>query len=307
MPNITQPSILLRHSLRQEDYNAIHTLQKLCELQESIVLKLELDYKLGDGNNAVEVTETNYVNEFLYFDKDELIGYLGIGSFGGTLAPYELTGMVHPAYRRQGVFTKLMELALNECRNRKAPSILLLCDKISVSGQEYVRKIKAKYQYSEFEMYLQDKRQNNMQVDCKDIYFQKAMNADAGEVARQNAIYFGNIEEENAIDGEWIWPEEEEKKGMTIYLAKKEEIVIGKVHLQQINGLGAIYGLGVLPEFRGKGYGRGILAKAIIQLLEEKAEEIMLQVAAENETALSLYLSCGFQETSVMDYYEFLD
>jgi ribosomal protein S18 acetylase RimI-like enzyme len=306
MPNITKASLLLRHSLRQEEYNAIDTLQKLCEKQESIVLKLELDYKFGNGNNTVEVTETNAVNEFMYFDKEELIGYLGIGTFGGALAPFELTGMVHPAYRRQGVFTKLMELALNECRNRKAPCILLLCDKTSVSGQEYVRKTKAKYQYSEFEMYLHDKWQDNLQADSKDIHFQKAMNADAGEVARQNAIYFGSIEEENAIEGEWIWPEEEEKKGMTIYLAKKEEIVIGKVHLQQINGLGAIYGLGVLPEFRGNGYGRGILIRAIKQLLEENADKIMLQVAAENETALSLYLSCGFQETSVMDYYELM-
>lgn len=307
MPNITQPSLLLKHSLRREDYNAIHTLQKLCEKQDSIVLKLELDYKLEDGNNTVEVAETNYVNEFMYFDKEELIGYLGIGTFGGALAPFELTGMVHPNYRRQGVFTKLIELALNECRNRKASSILLLCDKTSVSGQEYVKKIKAKYLYSEFEMYLKEKNQDNLQAEVEYIHFKKALNSDAGEVARQNAIYFGRIEEENAIEAEWIWPEEEEKKGMTIYLAKKENVVIGKVHLQQINGLGAIYGVGVLPEFRGKGYGRGILSKAIKQLLEEKAEEVMLQVAAENETALSLYLSCGFQQTSVMDYYEFMD
>jgi ribosomal protein S18 acetylase RimI-like enzyme len=291
--------------LRQEDYDAIHTLQKLCEKQESIVLKLELDYKFGDGNNIVEKSETNYVNELMYYDGKELIGYLGIASFGGALAPFELTGMVHPSYRRQGVFTKLMELALNECRSRNAPSILLLCDKTSASGQEYLRKIKVKYQYSEFEMYLKKENQNNLQVDFKDIHFRKALNTDAGEVARQNAIYFGDEEDSNEDD--WMLPEEEEKKGMTIYLAEKEDTIIGKVHLQLINGLGGIYGVGVLPEFRGNGYGRAILSKAIRQLQEEKADEIMLQVAAENETALKLYLSCGFQETSVMDYYEFHD
>ena len=99
-------------------------------------------------------------------------------------------------------------------------------------------------------------------------------------------------------------PEEEEKRGMTIYLAELDQQVIGKVHLQLTADLGAIYGLGVLPEFRGKGYGRAILLMAIERLQEASAGEIMLQVEAENANALNLYKSCGFKETSTMDYYE---
>ena len=93
---------------------------------------------------------------------------------------------------------------------------------------------------------------------------------------------------------------------MTIYLAESEEEIIGKVHLQVSSGIGGIYGLGVLPENRGKGYGRAILLKAVEKLKAVKAEQIMLQVAAENEKALSLYKSCGFEETSVMDYFEWV-
>ena len=91
---------------------------------------------------------------------------------------------------------------------------------------------------------------------------------------------------------------------MSIYLVEKDDCIIGKVHLQLINGIGGIYGLGVLPENRGKGFGRAILLNAIEKLKDAKAEKIMLQVAAENATALSLYKSCGFKETSVMDYFE---
>jgi len=43
---------------------------------------------------------------------------------------------------------------------------------------------------------------------------------------------------------------------------------------------------------------------AIEKLKAANATEIMLQVAAENVTALNLYKSCGFRETSVMDYFE---
>ena len=52
-----------------------------------------------------------------------------------------------------------------------------------------------------------------------------------------------------------------------------------------------------------KGYGREILVQSIIELKQRNAEEIMLQVATEIEKALNLYQSCGFQETSVMEYF----
>lgn len=91
---------------------------------------------------------------------------------------------------------------------------------------------------------------------------------------------------------------------MTIYLAEVDQQVIGKVHIQVSPGIGGIYGLGVLPEYRGKGYGRATLLKAIDKLKEANAGDIMLQVAVENANALRLYQSCGFVETSTMDYYE---
>jgi ribosomal protein S18 acetylase RimI-like enzyme len=90
---------------------------------------------------------------------------------------------------------------------------------------------------------------------------------------------------------------------MVIYLAEKDRQVVGKVHLQISAAVSGIYGLGVLPEYRGKGLGRAILLRAIEKLKEAESNAIMLQVAAENATALSLYKSCGFQETSVMDYF----
>ena len=62
----------------------------------------------------------------------------------------------------------------------------------------------------------------------------------------------------------------------------------------------------MLPEYRGKGYGRAILLKTIEKLEDAGAEEILLQVAVHNAAALRLYQSCGFQETSVMDYYHLI-
>ena len=299
----------LKSNLDQKDYELIHMLEIQCAQNDQVTLKLELDYKLSDAKNRTADTVISDINEFMYFNGEELIGYIGICSFGGITQPLEITGMVHPKYRRQGIFSKLMELVIEECRRRDAEGILALCDKKSISGQGFLKKISAVYKFSEFEMYLNHKSYEKVEKQRPSgITFRKAVNADATEITRQNMIYFGDDSEgenENSEDSSILLPEEEEKRGMTIYIAEKEEKVIGKVNLQMSDsGTGGIYGLGVLPEFRGKGFGRAILTFGVEKLKDANATEVMLQVAAENGTALNLYKSCGFQETSVMDYFE---
>ncbi len=298
---IKDPWFKLIGHLHQEDYDLIHLLQSHCSKADQITLKLELDYKRSDAIHLTDEGKLHDINEFMYFSGAQLVGYLGVSVFGGATAPPEVTGMVHPNFRRQGVFSTLLQLALAECRRRNAGPVLLLCDRNAASGQKFLEKINAVYRVSEFEMYLQNERTRaDERLPC-DISFRKATNADAFEVARQNAIYFGDclVEGNDNIP----LPEDEEKRGMTIYLAEKNHQLIGKVHLQLTNGLGGIYGLGVLPEHRGKGLGRAILLEAIETLKAASATEIMLQVATENATALSLYKSCGFREASVMDYF----
>nr|WP_314464233.1 GNAT family N-acetyltransferase [uncultured Clostridium sp.] len=305
---IEEPSMKRKSSLSRNDYELIHMLEIQCVQNDQITLKLELDYKLCDAENSKAETGISDINEFMYFDGEELIGYLGICSFGGISQPLEINGMVHPLYRRQGIFSKLNEMVIAECRRRGA-GILALCDKNSVSGQKFLETAGAVYKYSEFEMYLNNETYEAMEKQAPSgITFRKAVNADALEIARQNTIYFGDDpvdENEDAVNSDILLPEEEEKRGMTIYIAEKGDRIIGKVNLQMSSGgTGGIYGLGVLPENRGKGFGRAILINAVEKLKVAKAEEIMLQVAAENATALNLYKSCGFQETSVMDYFE---
>jgi len=306
---IEEPSIRLKGSINRKDYESIQNLEAQCTQNDLITLKLELDYKLSDAENSTSENGISNINEFLYFDGGELIGYMGICCFGGISQPLEITGMVHPLYRRQGIFSKLCELVMVECRRRNAGCILALCDKKSISGQKFLEKAGAVYQYSEFEMYLNDKIYEAMEKQAPSgITFRKATNADALEIARQNTIYFGDdpVEEnEDAVNGDILLPEEEEKRGMTIYIAEKDDRIIGKVNLQMSEGgTGGIYGLGVLPEERKKGFGRAVLTHAVEKLKDANAANIMLQVAAENATALSLYKSCGFVETSVMDYFE---
>lgn len=314
MKLIDKPEIKLLEKLDQRTYDLIDELQKICLSFERVALKLELDYKLAAAIEMDDKKERNVFDEFLCFDGEELVGYIGICGFGGVGEQLEITGMVHPEYRRQGIFTELYREVLKECKRRKVSDFLLLCDKEALPGQSFLQKIKATFKNSEFEMYLNKEFVFNEELLCG-ITFEKATNEDAIEVEKQNRIYFSDhaslLEAEGAdaatiiedSQEELLLPEEEEKKGLLIYLAKKEDKIIGKIHLQINTQVGGIYGVGVYPEYRGKGYGRAVLLFAIQEFKRRNVEQVMLQVSAVNPTALGLYQSCGFGITSTMDYY----
>ncbi|HYF83631.1 MAG TPA: GNAT family N-acetyltransferase [Clostridia bacterium] len=294
MSMIKNPNIKLKEKLDKKDYEDISNLQKLCIEADKTTLKLEIDYKLSGAEEKGEGLKN--INEFMFYEGNKLIGYIGICQFGG--AAIEVNGMVHPEYRKKGVFKRLFPLVKDEWSKRESQKMLLLSDHNSVSGLGFIKYTGADYDCSEYEMYLRGNvKQDSM---LSNVVLRKATNKDAKWIALQSSINFGGGYEEEDV----LLPEEEEERGMFIYIAEVHNRTIGKIHLEVSDKLGAIYGFVVLPEYRRKGYGREILTKAIEKLKEYNSKEIMLQVAVKNKNALGLYISCGFQETSTMDYYK---
>ena len=80
--------------------------------------------------------------------------------------------------------------------------------------------------------------------------------------------------------------------------------VIGKIRTEIFGDEGFISGFGILPGYRGKGYGKQAL-KATVGILSKKGiRNVALEVDTQNKNALNLYKSCGFAEESATDYYE---
>lgn len=289
MNNVT---ICLKQYLNEEDCRKIEELKNACTFKEDIFLKLELDFKLN--MHRVHGDEPfQYANEFLYYSGEMLIGYLGIFSFGGDKG--ELTGMVHPDFRRRGIFKRLHSLALEECRRRGFNEILLVCDRESSSGLSFIQSTKALYSFSEYEMRLCDNRVSEAE---KDIVLRKSTNLDAEEIARLNNICFGDT------SGTLIMPEEEQKRNRITYMIEQDLKTIGKIRVDISPEEGYISGFAIFPEYRGKGYGKQALKGALCILNKSGSHNVTLEVAVQNKNALNLYKSCGFVEESVMDYYE---
>lgn len=293
MRDIINPYIKLKEYLNYTDYTHISRLQRYCLDHDKTTLKLEIDYKLSRTEGKTGAI--NGINEFMYYNGDELIGYIGICHFGGDTI--EVNGMVHPEFRKKGVFKRLFCLLKEEWLKRNARNMLLLSDSNFVSGQEFIKTSGACHEYSEYEMFLRSDVKKDLSLN--NVTLRKACNKDAIEIARQNSIFF-NVE---FIEEDVRMPEDEEKRGMITYMAEVDNKIVGKVNLEISNDIGGIFGLGVIPEYRGKGYGREILLGAVEKLKERNSRAIMLQVAVKNNKALNLYKSCGFVETSTMDYF----
>lgn len=289
---MSETTICLKQYVSEEDCRKINELKNICTDEENIFLKLELEFKLNMSQMHKEES-FEYINEFLYYSGETLIGYLGIFSFGGETG--ELTGMVHPQCRRRGIFKKLYSLALAECKRRNFKKILLVCDNRSASGLSFIKASGAAYAFSEYEMKLD---RNYASEGGKDIVLRKAKNSDAGEIAEQNYIYFGDS------SGAVIMPEDEEKRNRITYMIELGSRVIGKIRTEISADEGFISGFGILPEYRRKGYGKQALKAALYMFNKNNIHNAALEVAAENKNALNLYKSCGFAEESVTDYYE---
>jgi ribosomal protein S18 acetylase RimI-like enzyme len=292
-------SISMKLQLDEEDNKKIKSLEAICYKEQKIYLKLELDFKMQQKK---EFIKNKMMREFLYYENDTLIGYLGLGNFGGDVV--EISGMVNPKYRKRGIFKKLYLLAREEWLKICPSEVLALCDHTSIPGLAFLNSIGAEYASSEYKMCLNKKVLES--APSNGIELRAATSEDGKELYKQDSIYFDL--HENEVDDKKVQENIQETfvqvdDAAINYLAELNGKIIGKIRITITDNEGFIYGFGVLPNFRGKGYGREILCLALNMLKKKRIDNIYLEVATENKNALGLYESCGFEEIFVMDYF----
>ncbi|WP_461612066.1 GNAT family N-acetyltransferase [Clostridium sp. Marseille-QA1073] len=282
--------VILKEYISEKDYKEISQLEEICNLNDKSNLKLELDYRLNMPRSS-DIGLKN-VNEFLYYVDKTLVSYINISSFGGNIS--EIIGMTHPDWRRKGLFKKLFKLVIDQCQNRNFNKILLLSNGKSNSGIEFIKSIGGNYDFSEYRMKRSDKTPIGME---NSITLRKSNKLDAKEIQKQNTIFF-NLDRddiENFIDNDNI----------VTYMIELNGDIIGKIRIECNDTSSYVAGFGILPDFRGKGCGKAALKEALRLINEKNIYDIELDVETKNANALTLYKACGFEEKSIMNYYEY--
>lgn len=270
--------------ITEKQLNEINILQETCEKFDEITLKLNWEMLRNRRNDVKE--------DFFYYEENQLVGFLATYYFGEKV---EICGMVHPNFRRKGIFSSL----LNEALNAISPvtTILLNAPEASTSAKEFIRNQKnCSYSFSEYQMAWKNQEAKEITPIVK---FTKAKQLDFSFISNLDVVCFGFEKTDAEKYNQRIINEPDRD----LFIIEVNDEKIGKMSLLRENNESWIYGFALLPEYQGKGYGKNALLQTI-QKENEIGNEIHLEVALENSNAKKLYIDCGFRQYNTQDYYK---
>jgi ribosomal protein S18 acetylase RimI-like enzyme len=293
MINRPKHSLVKKRTLTTEELAAIQQLVETCNQYEQ--LHMRIDWNMLSTRPGAEV------NDFLYYREGALVGYLMAYGFGTD--ERELTGMVHPEWRRQGIARALLQAARDEYTGFGVRQLLLISEHHSSPGKAFVDAVGAHHDFSEHEMVL-TQFQERLQFDDRLI----VRPADVSDLNGLATIYAA-VEDTSPEAGIPKIQRRLQDPRCQYYIATfgEEEVgcqePVGNLRLDDMEDAIGIYSFGIIPDYQGRGYGRQMLEEVIRSIRAYSQKAIMLDVDVTNERALHLYRSCGFDIKTTYDYY----
>jgi len=260
------------------------------------IAALEVDSVSADGGrlklewNTLKSRSGTAVEDILWWEDGCLVGFLGLYAFGGPTV--ELAGMVHPDYRRRGIGTRLLDEAIELCRERSRHKILLVIPRTSPGGWAMAESRRGFLDHSEHALELDGAAVEG--PSDPSLILRPVSSDDITEEARILAEAFGKSEGSMVLDA----PDESR------LVAERDGRVIATLRVHRSPEQWGIYGFAVEPQFRGMGIGRDLLRRVCRQAHGAGVTRLHLEVEVKNDRALGLYTSLGFTQTSTEDYFD---
>ena len=270
----------------------------LTEVQTAQIRELEAACAGKDGADS-RISLDNGINAepdmdcfFLLTEGDVLIGVISV--FAPTKDVAELSGCVHPDFRRQGHFKQLLASASAAVCQYGYETLLLVHEASMPDGEAIARKWGLTIEHSEYRLrYTGGAKAPESSVEVRrvqeeDIPEMIVLSAEAfdesPDTARRHVESgFGDAQRHN-------------------YVAVAEGEIVGICGVSTGDPALYLFGLGVSPRHQGKGYGRSIIGQ-IVHALQPEGRDIEIEVDSENERAFHLYKTSGFTVISQYDYY----
>ncbi|WP_017380312.1 GNAT family N-acetyltransferase [Paenisporosarcina sp. TG-14] len=268
--------------LTDKQLNDIETLQKQCEVHDNLQLKLNWE--------MLRKRELNQL-DFLYYEQNKLIAFLGLYAFGSTV---EVCGMVRPGERRKGHFNRLFQQGMEKAKLEKYKKILLNAPSGAQAAKTFLIQHGAFLAFTEHQM----KWQAKVLEAVEGFTLRHATTDDLDMRVRLDVEAFGVLEEDAQAMESRI--NNDEDTDMLMIDVNNE--TIGKIRVKREDGEAWIYGFCILPDYQGKGIGRKVLSK-VVSDQSALGYTVHLDVETKNAQALKLYESVGFKEIHAQDYY----
>jgi len=274
-------------SLSEKAINEVLNLEEVCQDYDKLRGSVFLDTSLNFDHRIKSI--------FLLYENRELISMLSM--FIPTQQEAEISAYTLPKHRRNGYFKALLAKAIEELGKFDISEILFVCEKVSISGKQVMRALNAEYEHTEYAM-----RFNKTRYVYKDDYrllLLKPSLKDLDKIIQTSMKIFDDCYE----DAKGLIENSLQSETREQYLAVLNDEIIGLGSVNPERDEALIFGLGIVPEYRGKGFGKELLHLIIERLWQMGKTQIMIDVNSENAQALELYKKSGFKIEVAFEYY----
>jgi ribosomal protein S18 acetylase RimI-like enzyme len=237
--------------------------------------------------------------EYLYYVDDKLVGYVGLMVFKYEEA--ELTPLVHPDFRRRGIFKKLHAEAAQHIKNMIIPAYLIPCDKRAEVAKIIVNKWKGVACHHEHKLCFNKDKWIKKTTDAG-LKYRRAKQRDVPNMATLDNAAFGTdfsamfkrLKESLNEDFRKIW------------VASYKGIDVAKIHVRRDLFENYIHDVCVMPSYQNKRFGTAFFQYILNELVANKTPNLVMDVKGGNTSALRLYEANGFEEMAYYTYYKFI-
>ncbi|WP_073029922.1 GNAT family N-acetyltransferase [Desulfosporosinus lacus] len=274
-------------SLRQKAIAEVLDLEGICIDHDSLRGSVFLDSSLNINQQIKSF--------FLLYKNGKLISMLSM--FIPTKNEAEITAYTLPKFRGKGYFKSLLGKAVEELRAFDIPELLFVCESPSISGKRVIDALNADYDHTEY--FMRFDRASYTRLNRYRLILLKAVQEDLEKAIAANMKVFDDSREESKslIENCFLSDTREQ------YLAVLDDEIIGiaSVNLEEEDV--TIFGFGIVPEYRSKGYGKELLHLIVDDLLQRGRSDITIDVNNENANAIELYQKTGFHIEATYEYY----
>lgn len=236
-------------------------------------------------------------SNFLYYDENDdtaPIGFLGIYFF--FTEGCEIGLVIDPAYRKQGIATKLIKAAIPLLMTQGIQKILF-----SAPADINDTWLQAKGLTLDHEEYrMQRDPQAQAIASNQKLIVHEATPGDIPQLSELDKRCFPD-QEPTALER---FQELLDDKEYTLLIASYENHVIGKAHIRWEEDSALFLDIAVFPEHQKQGFGGELLGVCIKRALAAGKTRLMLDVVVSNHHALRLYTRHGFKPIEARSFWE---
>jgi ribosomal protein S18 acetylase RimI-like enzyme len=275
----------------------IHQARGLSGEQRDAIAELERRVVDHDGGRlklewgSLRHRSGEWVEDLLWFEEDQLVGFIGLYQVQAPTA--EVAGMVDPEFRRRGIGSALLDTALALCVPRGVTEAQLIVPRQSAGGRALAAAHDATLDRTEYALLLRGEPVDGPSDPA--LTLRPSRREDVATLLRLFTAGFGSAPADLA--------ERLVEPDTRTVVVERDRQIVGTLRVRRRDDRGDVYGFVVDPPLQGRGIGRDVLRRVCRQLRDEGATLVGLEVEAQNDNAIHLYTSLGFESVTTEDYW----